>query len=77
MHSDGTQLAQVTNDPSPTAGSVYWLALWGNGGKIVFQANTDPLGNNPSQPSVASVSPRSRNAVGRRLRSTTGQRCSR
>lgn len=47
MRRDGTGIAQLTNDPSPVAGSVGTVVLSGNGLKILFSANLDPLGTNP------------------------------
>jgi Tol biopolymer transport system component len=47
MRRDGTQIAQLTNDPSPVAGSVGTVVLAGNGLKILFSANLDPFGTNP------------------------------
>lgn len=46
MSRDGTQIAQLTNDPSPVAGSVGTVVLSGNGLKILFSANLDPFGSN-------------------------------
>ena len=48
MRSDGTGLAQVTNDPAVNSGSVYYLAISGDGSRIAFVSYTDPLGTNPS-----------------------------
>ena len=47
MRSDGTQMTQLTDDPAPDAGSVGTIALSGDGSRIAFVANTDPLGTNP------------------------------
>lgn len=47
MMRDGTQLAQLTNDPAPNAGSVYEVALAGSANRVAFIAQTDPLGTNP------------------------------
>ncbi len=47
MRNDGTAITQLTNDPSPVAGSVGTVVLSGNGLKIVFSANLDPFGTNP------------------------------
>lgn len=46
MRSDGTGLAQVTNDPVPNAGSVDLAFLSGDGTTIVFSSNADYLGTN-------------------------------
>jgi Tol biopolymer transport system component len=48
MRSDGTEIAQLTSDPAPNAGSVGSVVLSGDGSRVVFTANTDPLGTNPS-----------------------------
>jgi Tol biopolymer transport system component len=47
MSSDGLQITQLTNDPAPNAGSVTGAAMSGNGERILFLANTNPLGTNP------------------------------
>lgn len=47
MRSDGTGIVQLTNDSSPTAGSVGSVVLSGSGLKILFSANLDPFGTNP------------------------------
>jgi Tol biopolymer transport system component len=47
MRPDGTGLAQLTNDPAVNAGSVGQAVLAGGGSRVVFVANTDPLGSNP------------------------------
>nr|MCU0253799.1 hypothetical protein [Acidobacteriota bacterium] len=47
MRRDGTQIAQLTNDPSPVAGSVGTVVISGNGLKVLFSANLDPFGTNP------------------------------
>ncbi len=49
MQSNGTQLSQLTNDPAVNAGSVSSATIAGNGLKIAFVANTNPLGTNPAQ----------------------------
>jgi Tol biopolymer transport system component len=48
MAADGTQLAQLTDDPAVNAGSVSFATISGDGSRIAFTANTDPLGSNPS-----------------------------
>jgi Tol biopolymer transport system component len=48
MASDGTQLAQLTDDPAVNAGSVSAVAISGDGSRVAFTANTDPLGTNPA-----------------------------
>jgi len=48
MRSDGTQLAQLTDDPAPNSGSVATVAISGDGSRIAFTSNTDPLGTNPT-----------------------------
>lgn len=48
MRSDGTEVSQLTNDPAPNAGSVGSAVISGDASRIVFTANTDPLGTNPS-----------------------------
>ncbi|MCU0224581.1 MAG: hypothetical protein MUF27_11030 [Acidobacteria bacterium] len=47
MRRDGTGIVQLTNDPSPVAGSVGTVVIAGNGLKILFSANLDPFGTNP------------------------------
>ncbi len=49
MQSNGTQLTQLTSDPAVNAGSVSAATIAGNGLKIAFVANTNPLGTNPTQ----------------------------
>ncbi len=49
MRNDGTAITQLTNDPSPVAGSVGTVVLAGNGLKILFSANLDPFGTNPQK----------------------------
>ncbi|GAB4222802.1 MAG: hypothetical protein Kow0062_21520 [Acidobacteriota bacterium] len=44
---DGSSVTQLTRDDSPVAGSVLGLALSGEGNRVAFVANTDPLGLNP------------------------------
>ena len=46
MRSDGSQLVQRTSDPAPNAGDVLSAQIAGSGNRIVFSANTDPLGSN-------------------------------
>lgn len=46
MRTDGTQLMQVTNDPAVNGGSVTMVAMAGNGSRIAFLSNCDPLGTN-------------------------------
>ncbi len=45
---DGSSVTQLTSDPSPVAGSVGAVALSGDGSRVAFVANTDPLGQNPA-----------------------------
>ena len=40
-------ITQLTSDPAPNAGSVSLVAMAGNGSRVAFLANTDPLGTNP------------------------------
>ncbi len=47
MHPNGTHLFQVSNDPSPNAGTVIDAAMSGSGDWIAFASNSDPLGTNP------------------------------
>ncbi len=44
---DGTTIRQLTDDPRVNAGSVGQVAFAGNGQRVAFVANTDPLGSNP------------------------------
>lgn len=46
MRTDGTQITQLTNDAAPNAGSVGSVAISGDGSRVVFTSNTDPLGTN-------------------------------
>ncbi len=59
MRADGSGLAQLTNDPAPNAGSVSAVVLSGSGNRVVFVANTDPLGGNPAHRSQVFVVDRS------------------
>ncbi|MDH3283125.1 MAG: hypothetical protein OEQ13_00150 [Acidobacteriota bacterium] len=47
MMSDGTQLAQLTNDAAPNAGSASQIDVSGSATRLVFVSNSDPLGTNP------------------------------
>jgi Tol biopolymer transport system component len=47
MMADGSGLVQLTDDPVRNAGSVHAAAISGSGNRVVFVANTDPLGTNP------------------------------
>ena len=47
MRSDGSQLAQLTNDPAPNAGDVLSAQIAGSANRVVFAANTNPVGGNP------------------------------
>jgi Tol biopolymer transport system component len=49
VRSDGTQLAQLTNDPHLTGGSVRTLAMAGSGNRIAFVSTSDLLGTNPGR----------------------------
>lgn len=44
MSSDGTGLAQLTDDPG--TGAIYSALMSGSGNRVVFVANVDPLGTN-------------------------------
>jgi Tol biopolymer transport system component len=48
MRANGTETTQLTDDPAPNAGSVGAVAISGDGSRVVFVANTDPLGTNPA-----------------------------
>lgn len=48
MKTDGTQTRQLTSAPG-NGGSVLFAALAGSGNRVVFSADTDPLGTNPSR----------------------------
>ncbi len=49
MRDDGTGLAQLTDDPAVNAGSVSGATISGDATRVLFTANTDPLGTNPLQ----------------------------
>lgn len=49
MRSDGSNLVQLTSDPSPLAGSVYFPMISGDGTRVAFTSNSDYLGTNPQQ----------------------------
>lgn len=49
MRSNGTQLAQLTNDPALNAGDVVAAQISGSGNRVAFTANTNPLGANSSR----------------------------
>jgi Tol biopolymer transport system component len=49
MHSDGTGLSQVTSDASYAGDGVITASISGSGNRIVFIADTDPLGTNPGR----------------------------
>ncbi|MDQ7005814.1 MAG: hypothetical protein Q9Q40_01125 [Acidobacteriota bacterium] len=44
--SDGTETRQLTHEAAPDGGGVGLVALAGSGSRVVFVANTDPLGEN-------------------------------
>ncbi|UCF66771.1 MAG: PD40 domain-containing protein [Acidobacteriota bacterium] len=46
---DGSDIAQLTDDPRVNAGTVSLLMIAGGGARVAFVANTDPLGTNPDQ----------------------------
>ncbi|HKQ63215.1 MAG TPA: hypothetical protein VJS92_18145 [Candidatus Polarisedimenticolaceae bacterium] len=46
MNLDGTGVTQLTSDPAVNAGAVKGAMISGSGNRVVFQANTDPLGTN-------------------------------
>jgi Tol biopolymer transport system component len=46
MSSDGLQIDQLTDDPAPNAGSVGAVVISGDGNRLAFVANIDPLGSN-------------------------------
>lgn len=46
MRGDGTQLAQLTDDPGPNGGAVSALALAGSGNRIAFVSTSDLAGSN-------------------------------
>ncbi|RMG42578.1 MAG: hypothetical protein D6718_13730 [Acidobacteria bacterium] len=47
MRSDGTGLVQLTSDPAVNGGSVTAAMISGDGSRIAFVSNSDPLGENP------------------------------
>ena len=47
MRPDGSGIVQLTTDPAVDAGTVYGAMISGSGNRVVFVANTDPLGTNP------------------------------
>jgi len=49
MHPDGTGLSQVTNDTSRVGEGVGTATMAGAGARIVYTADTDPLGTNPGR----------------------------
>lgn len=49
MGPTGAGLAQLTSDPGVAAGSVRGGLISGTGSRVVFVADTDPLGTNPSR----------------------------
>ena len=55
MHPDGTGLTQLTNDASLTGWGVQCAKISGSGNRIVFVADTDPLGTNPARTTHAFV----------------------
>jgi Tol biopolymer transport system component len=72
MRSDGTQLAQLTNDPAPNGGSVGSVAISGNGTRVAFTSNTNPLGTNPSNRSELFVIDRTGANLRQLTATTTG-----
>lgn len=46
MRADGSQLAQLTNDPAVNASAVLAAEIAGSANRVIFTANTDPLGAN-------------------------------
>lgn len=72
MRSDGTQLAQLTNDPAPNGGSVGSVAISGNGSRIAFTSNTNPLGTNPANRSELFVIDRTGANLRQLTAATTG-----
>lgn len=46
MAADGSSIDQLTDDPAPNAGSVGAVSISGDGGRVAFVANTNPLGTN-------------------------------
>jgi len=49
MHPDGSGLTQLTNDVSLAGDGVTRAVISGSGNRIVFTADTDPLGANPGR----------------------------
>jgi len=49
LSSDGVTIVQLTNDPALNAGSVLSATISGSGNRILFRADTDPLGSNPGR----------------------------
>lgn len=50
ISSDGTSIVQLTNDPALNGGSLIRTAkISGSGNRILFRADTDPLGTNPGR----------------------------
>ncbi|HEX4826072.1 MAG TPA: hypothetical protein VFV19_17370 [Candidatus Polarisedimenticolaceae bacterium] len=49
MHPDGTGLSQVTSDASFVGKGVTSARISGSGNRILFSADTDPLGTNPQR----------------------------
>ncbi len=47
ISADGSVVTQLTDDPAPNAGSVGTVAISGDGSRVAFVANTDPLTGNP------------------------------
>jgi Tol biopolymer transport system component len=47
LATDGSQTRQLTDEPAPNGGSVTQAAIAGDGQRVAFVANTDPLGQNP------------------------------
>jgi Tol biopolymer transport system component len=48
QRTNGTGLAQLTSDPAVNGGSVSGVTLAGNGLRLLFTSNTNPLGTNPA-----------------------------
>lgn len=49
MSSDATTIVQLTSDPAFGAGLVKGAVISGSGNRVLFQADTDPLGSNPGR----------------------------
>ena len=49
MHPDGSALAQITNDTSLAGDGVTTAVISGSGNRVVFVADTNPLGTNPGR----------------------------